>query len=411
MAGMGDYRSRGDAAMARTAIVKLNGGLGTTMGLHEPKSLIEVKGGLSFLDITILQVLHFRERGCKTMPLLLMNSFFTDAAIRRFLAAHRTAVQEAVHCFTQHKFPRIRPQTLEPVSRPQDPSLEWNPAGHGDLFLSLQTSGLLDKLERGGFEYLFVSNIDNLGAQLDPCILGFFAAEGLDFLMEVTDRTHMDRKGGHLARLKNGRFALRESSQCAAEDAASFADIVRHPFFNTNNLWLNLKSVRRFLAGRKNLDLPPVVSLKRLVPEDSDSPAVMHCETALGSAISLFEKSAALRVPRSRFAPVKNCDELLLLWSDYYELTDEYCLRPNETRRSRPISLALDPAFYSRIDLLRERFPHGAPSLIQCDAMSIKGDVRFGRDVALRGTVAIANSHESQAVIADNAVLSGDYSL
>ena len=405
------YRAAGMAALSKTAVIKLNGGMGTTMGLHEPKSLIEAKNGLSFLDITIRQILYLRDHGVPGMPLLLMNSFFTDAAIRRVIAAVSGLPPDVGQSFTQHKYPKLLPDSLEPVSRLHEPALEWNPAGHGDLFLSLHVSGILEQLRSKGVEFLFVSNIDNLGATIDPLILGYMAGERLDFLMEVTNRTIMDRKGGHLARLKNGRLALREAAQCAGNDADSFSDITRHSFFNTNNIWICLDSISEFIAGKKYLDLPPVISRKKLIPEDPDSPSVLHIESALGSAISLFKNSSAIRVPRTRFAPVKHCDDLVLVWSDYYILSPDFTLAINPARQSGPISITLDSRYYSRLDLLKSRFPCGVPSLADCTSLTITGDVRFGCSTAIRGAVSITNKNAAQAFIEDNADISTDRRL
>ena len=364
---------------------------------------------MSFLDITVQRIRHQSEQLGMTIPLLLMNSFFTDALTRNAIAPMRHLPADSIQCFIQNKFPKVLAATLEAASCPQDTSLEWNPAGHGDLLLSLSTSGMLERLLRKGCRYLFVSNVDNLGAEIDLRILGYCAARHLDFLMEVTDRTAMDRKGGHLARrLKNGRLALREAVQCGPADAAFFSDTARHRFFNTNNLWISLDAIDRVIRTGKNIDLPLIINRKTLIPHDHASPAVYHLESAIGSAISLFEKSAALRVPRSRFVPVKNCDELLLVWSDCFVLQPDYRLCPNPARKSAEISLTLDPAFYSRIDLLESHFPCGAPSLVDCGSLSVKGDVKFGRNIAVRGPVSITNATADQVTIEDNAVITGN---
>ena len=407
---MDRYEALGNEALTKTAVIKLNGGLGTTMGMQGPKSLIKVKNGHSFLDITLMQMRHLNKQRGLTIPLLIMNSFYTDLATRKALA-HRSDLPEGVpQCFIQHKYPKVLESTLEPASLPSASSLEWYPAGHGDLLLTLHTSGLLERLLSTGYRYLFVSNIDNLGAEIDPAILGYFAGEGLDFLMEVTDRTDMDRKGGHLARLKTGRLVLREAAQCGPKDMDSgfFSDIARHPFFNTNNLWINCEAAHRMVRQGKIRDLPMVINRKKLVPYDPASPSVYHLESALGSAISLFEKSAAVRVPRSRFVPVKNCEELLLVWSDYYILKPDYRMCANPARTSAHMTLKLDPEFYSSLDLLQSRFPHGAPSFVNGESFRVKGDVKFGLDTAIRGTVSITNETSVQALIEDNAVITGD---
>jgi UTP--glucose-1-phosphate uridylyltransferase len=228
----------------------------------------------------------------------------------------------------------------------------------------------------------------------------------------VTDRTAMDRKGGHLARLKrDDHFILRESAQCDERDKPFFSDITRHPFFNTNNIWLNLESVDRALKEKKYLSLPLVINRKPLNPVDPASAEIVQLESAIGSAISIFEKSGAVRVPRTRFAPVKNCEELLLVWSDYFQLTDDGGIRVNPARKTGKVALSLDPRFYSRVDFLQERFPSGAPSLVECDSLTIHGDVKFGRDVRIAGTVTISNGSSEQVTINHHTVIDRDLTV
>jgi UTP--glucose-1-phosphate uridylyltransferase len=412
-AQFGRYETKGNELLPKTAAIKLNGGLGTTMDMHGPKSLITVKNGLTFLDITLRQIMYLNKHRGTALPLVLMNSFFTDTATNKALAEARgpgpCLPRNFPRCFIQHKFPKILESTLEPISCPSEPAREWHPAGHGDLLLSLHTSGLLERLISEGCQYLFVSNIDNLGAEIDPRILGYFATEGLDFLMEVTERTKNDCKGGLLTRLKNGRFVLRETAQCgpASTDSGSFQDFTRHQLFNTNNLWITCEAAQRFVRQRKFRDLPVIINRKRLSPQDPVSPPVCQLESALGSAISLFEKSAAVIVPRSRFAPVKNCDELLLAWSDFYVLGPDYRLCVNPARTATSLTLKLDPEYYSTLDRLQSRFPHGAPSFVNGEEFTVSGDVKFGVNTAVRGSVSLINKTSAQVQIKDNAVLTG----
>ncbi len=402
------YEAYGYDALKKTIILKLNGGLGTTMGLRRPKSLITTKNELSFLDICLGQAGHLSERLRQRVPLVFMNSFFTEKRTLDALATHGDPPSVSVQTFLQHKFPKVLASTLEPVSCPSQKFLEWNPAGHGDLLLALETTGLLRQFLDDGYRYLFVSNIDNLSAQVDLGILGYLHREQVDFLMEVTQRTDLDRKGGHLARLKNGRLALREASQCNESDRTLFSDIVRHPFFNTNNLWINLESARAMIDAKKYRDSSFIINRKKLDPLDSSSPDVIHLEWALGSSIALFEKSTAVKVPRSRFTPVKNCEDILLLWSDYYSIEDGYQISANPARRSDHPIISLDPSFYSNVDFLYARFPQGAPSLVDCESLSIKGDVKFGRNVAIHGAVSITNNSPRQVTIEDDSEISGD---
>ncbi len=392
----------GRAALPRALLLKLNGGLGTGMGLEKAKSLLTVKDGLTFLDVAAHQALS------SGVPLVLMNSFNTRADSLAALRRYPELWGDLPLDFLQHKAPKVAQADLRPVDWPADPELEWCPPGHGDIYTALVTSGLLDALIAKGYAYALVSNADNLGAILDPVILGYFVENQLPFLMEVADRTAADRKGGHLARRIDGGLILRESAQCPPEDADAFQEIDRHKYFNTNNLWLSLPALKQLLAERDGiLGLPMIRNHKTVDPRDPDSTPVYQLETAMGAAIALFAGAGALRAPRTRFAPVKTTDDLLAVRSDAYVLTDDYQVIPDPARTLGPIMVSLDPAYYRLIDDLEARFPYGPPSLIACEGLTVRGDVRFGRAVTCRGIVEIVNESGAQAEIADGAVVEG----
>src|SRR4051794_31467539 len=228
-------------ALQHAIVLRLNGGLGTSMGLQRAKSLLEAKDGLSFLDVIARQVLALRRRHDAPVPLVLMNSFSTREDSLEALGRYPELESGIPLDFVQNKEPKIRVDDLMPVEWPPDPELEWCPPGHGDLYTALVTSGMLEALLDRGYEYAFVSNSDNLGAVLDPRILSWFAAERVPFLMEAADRTEADRKGGHLAvRQPDGQLVLREIAQTPDEDRDAFQDIERHRYFNTNTLWVSL---------------------------------------------------------------------------------------------------------------------------------------------------------------------------
>ncbi len=392
------FAATGRSALPKTVFLKLNGGLGTSMGLDKAKSLLVVKGDLTFLDIIARQALEVG------VPLVLMNSFATRADSLARLARYPALAGPIPLDFIQHKVPKVRQADLAPAIWPQEPELEWCPPGHGDIYTALLTSGMLKTLLDHGYEYAFVSNADNLGATLDPLILGYFVENRLPFLMEVADRTPADRKGGHLARrTDDGRLILRESAQCPAEDMDAFQDISRHRYFNTNNLWLHLPTLKATLDEKEGvLGLPLIRNSKTVDPRDPSSPKVYQLETAMGAAISLFEGAGALRVPRTRFAPVKTCDDLLAVRSDAYVLTGDWRIVPNPARRlPGPPVIGLDSRYYKLIDDLEARFPFGPPSLVACERLTVRGDVRFGRETICRGAVEIINEADHQAVLAD----------
>jgi UTP--glucose-1-phosphate uridylyltransferase len=406
--GLGDYYQAGISALDKAVVIKLNGGLGTGMGMDRAKSLLEVKNGLTFLDIIARQVLHFRRSyGCR-LPLILMNSAGTREESCALLERYPGLKGSIPFDFLQHRVPKIERENLTPVSWPVDPALEWCPPGHGDMYLALVTSGMLSLLLNEGFEYAFVSNADNLGAVMDIGILGYCASRGIPFLMEVADRTEADRKGGHLARAKNGSLVLRELAQCPEDEREMFQDISLYTYFNTNTLWINLQFLEKLLQEHGGmLPLPLIINSKTVDPRDSTSPVVYQLETAMGSAISIVPGAAAIRVPRVRFAPVKACNDLLGLWSDAYVLTEDARVVQNPERRHGQIVIELDPRYYRHIDQLKARFSRGVPSLVECVKLVVEGDVLFGGNVVMKGTVLISNKSGRQMRIPDGRVLEG----
>lgn len=379
----------------KLCVIKLNGGLGTGMGLEKAKSLITVKDGLTFLDFIARQILHQRVvHGALGLRFLLMNSFGTSADSLAYLARYPELSPDGRLDFLQGKVPKILPDSLEPVEWPADPDLEWCPPGHGDIYPSLLGSGWLDRLADEGVEFLFVSNSDNLGATADPEILGYFAKSGLSFLMEVAERTASDRKGGHLARRKeDGRLVLREVAQCPTEDMDFFQDISRHCYFNTNNLWLRLSDLRSALAENGgSLPLPLIRNTKTVDPREPSSPKVLQLEGAMGAAIACFAKAGALSVPRTRFAPVKNTGDLLALRSDAYRVTPDQRLELHSERRGVPPEVALDDLHYKMLANFEKAFADGVPSLRQCTRFCVEGSWRFEGGVSCGGTVVFRNS-------------------
>jgi UTP--glucose-1-phosphate uridylyltransferase len=391
------------SALGQAVVLKLNGGLGTSMGMTTAKSLLVVKDGMTFLDVIVRQILYLRERYGAPVPLLLMNSFATRddtlAALERY---PELAVDGLPLDFPQGKVPKLLDDGYEPVEWPPDPALEWAPPGHGDVYTALAGSGVLADLLDRGYRYLFLSNSDNLGAVLDPRILDWFAREELPFLAESTDRTEGDRKGGHLARRReDGGLVLRETAQTPDEDREAFEDVSCHRFFNCNNVWVDLRALERTLSERGGvLGLPMIVNRKTVDPNDPSSPAVVQLETAMGAAIGVFEGAGALRVPRSRFTPVKTTSDLLVVRSDAYRVHEDWTV---STVRDHPPVVELDPDYFKLMGDFEPRFADGPPSLMEAERLTVEGDVRFGRDVTVRGAVKVAGPRR----IADGEVLEG----
>ncbi|CBZ14491.1 UDP-glucose pyrophosphorylase [Leishmania braziliensis MHOM/BR/75/M2904] len=406
-----------NAVLQSTVVLKLNGGLGTGMGLHDAKTLLDVKDGKTFLDFTALQVQYLRQHCSERLRFMLMNSFNTSASTRRFLEARYPWLYQVFDSeveLMQNQVPKILQDTLEPVTWPEDPGCEWAPPGHGDIYTALYGSGKLQELVNQGYRYIFVSNGDNLGATIDKRVLAYMEEKQIDFLMEVCRRTESDKKGGHLARQvvcakskgsqpdasTGGLLLLRELAQCPKEDMNNFQDINKHSFFNTNNLWIRLPALLATMEKHGGtLPLPVIRNEKTVDPSNPASPKVYQLETAMGAAIAMFENASALVVPRSRFAPVKTCADLLALRSDAYVVTNDSRLVLDDRCHGHPPVVDLDNAHYKMMGGFEKLVQNGVPSLVKCKRLIVKGLVQFGTDNVLTGTVKIENAHSASAFV------------
>ncbi|KAE9414074.1 hypothetical protein Angca_004496, partial [Angiostrongylus cantonensis] len=288
--------------LRRLVIVKLNGGLGTTMGCEGPKSFIKVKGELSFLDIALEQHKAFNESHKSNVPLVLMNSFYTDDQTTQKLGQN-----SGVLTFCQSKCPRICADTFLPIEEENGDMQAWYPPGHGDIFQSLAVSGLLDELLEKGRDIMFVSNIDNSGATLDLKIAQFACDEAVEYIMECTAKTENDIKGGTLIDIA-GQLMHLEIPQVPPERLDEFCSTRTFKIFNTNNIWVNLKAVKERLETISS----EIIVNKKVV----SNRAIIQLETSIGGCIRNFPRSYCVHVDRARFLPVKTTDDLLAISSD-----------------------------------------------------------------------------------------------
>ncbi|GAB2602381.1 UTP--glucose-1-phosphate uridylyltransferase [Paractinoplanes abujensis] len=371
----------------RLVVVKLNGGLGTSMGLTGPKSLLEVKPGTSFLDVVAQQVLAVRRQYGVRLPLLLMNSVITRGPSLAVLDRYdELREQDTPRDFLQGREPKLRADDRQPVEWPAEPELEWCPPGHGDLYTALAATGTLDRLLDAGLRWCFVSNSDNLGATVDVRIAAWIAAHEIPFAMEAVRGTAADRKGGHLAR-HDGRVVVRETAQVPEGDD-SFGDVERWRYYNTNNLWIDLRALHDLQAADPAAPaLPLIVNRKTVDPKDPSSTPVIQLETAMGAAIGSIPGAQPVLVPRTRFAPVKTTDDLLVVRSDAYELTDDGRMVPTYDGPGPVVTL--DPEHYKLMPGFEKRFPAGPPSLRGATRLVVEGDVTFGANVVVTGEAAV----------------------
>jgi len=396
-----DLHRRGVALLSRAAVIKLNGGRSTTMGGDVPKGVLKAKDGLSYLEIIINQVRCFQQGWQVRVPLVLMNSFFTHAPTMEIV----NRANFPVLTFVQNQVPRLDADTLAPLSTGTDE--DWAPPGHGDVYASLLWSGLLDKLRAEGRRWAFISNLDNLAAHLDPCILGLMDREGVEFLLEVTDRTLQDRKGGTLV-VRDGGLYLLEIAQVSDDDRKLFMDVNRFRVFNTNNVWVDLDALAKVL-DTNSLNLPIIQNRKTVA-----GTRAVQLETAMGAAIGSFLRSRGLRVGRDRFFPTKKVEDLFVLQSDACVLDSLFRLRNNP---ERPDSLSYRPAVSFSPDFVDSplRMPHrfedpASVSLVAAESLAVSGDVFFERDVRIEGDVKIEPPPGRRYTVTSGTVLvDGEY--
>lgn len=396
-----DIESPDTGLLSSTVVLKLNGGLGTGMGLDKAKSLLQVKGKDTFLDLTAKQVMKMRETYKSNVKFMLMNSFSTSEDTLEYLSKYESIVSDKNLELMQNKVPKLSASTLTPAACESNTSNEWCPPGHGDLYAALVGSGKLDALLKEGFKYMFVSNSDNLGATLDLKILTYFATTDAPFMMECCERTENDKKGGHLAvRNSDKQLILRESAMCADEDEDQFQDITKHRFFNTNNLWIRLDKLKEIVDKNGGfIPLPMIKNNKTVDPKDGSSEKVIQLETAMGAAIECFEGASALVVPRTRFAPVKKCSDLLLLRSDAYVITEDYTAVLNPACNGVAPVISLDSKKYKLVDALENSTKKGIPSLVQCTRFTVKGLVSMSKDNIFVGEISLTNTSDEPKVV------------
>ncbi|KAI8971393.1 UTP--glucose-1-phosphate uridylyltransferase family [Pilobolus umbonatus] len=390
--------------LKKLAVLKLNGGLGTTMGCVGPKSAIEVRDGMTFLDLSVRQIEYLNKKNEVNVPFILMDSFNTDEDTKRIVQKYATHNVDII-TFNQSRHPRIKNESLLPVPRsPTSPIEQWYPPGHGDLYESIYNSGLLDQLLAQGKEYLFVSNVDNLGATVDLNILHHMVETDSEFIMEVTDKTKADIKGGTLVD-DNGHIRLLEIAQVPDEHVEDFKSVKKFKIFNTNNLWVNLKAIKRVM-DEEAMDLEIIVNNKTTPAGEK----VIQLETAVGAAIKHFHKAHGVNVPRTRFLPVKSTSDLFLVTSNLYSLTHGR-LVVNPDRMFSNVPLVKLGDHFKKVSEFLTRFKT-IPRILELDHLTVTGDVYFGSKVELRGTVIIvANFGERidipSGTILENKVVTG----
>ncbi|PJZ43884.1 UTP--glucose-1-phosphate uridylyltransferase [Leptospira brenneri] len=375
--------------LSKLVVVKLNGGLGTSMGLDKAKSLIPIKGSMSFLAVMAKQIEFIRSKYGVDVPLLFMDSYNTQEDSQKEL--ERSGFQQKIRTsFLQNKVPRLDASTFAPIQNKNEKE-NWCPPGHGDIYFTMVQEGILDELLSLGFEIAFLSNGDNLGATVDPHIVSYLLKENIQFAMEMTPKTLADKKGGAIYRKTVGgkfiKYELLETAQVPKEHENEFSGLGKFRTFSTNNLWINLRALKeRFNQGNFSLSL--IVN-----PKQVDGKPVIQLETAMGSAVGNFPKFKGIIIPRDRFAPVKKTEDYLIRRSDAYVLNADFSLTMAKERKAAglgEILVSLDEAHYKKIHQFDHLFQE-YPSLLFCEELVVAGEVLFDVPITIKGKVKVQN--------------------
>ncbi|KAK5122929.1 putative UTP--glucose-1-phosphate uridylyltransferase [Meristemomyces frigidus] len=401
-----DYNSLGNTEsvefLSKLAVLKLNGGLGTSMGCVGPKSVIEVRDGMSFLDLSVRQIEYLNRTYDVNVPFVLMNSFNTDADTANIIKKYEGHNID-IMTFNQSKYPRVLKDSMLPAPKSADSKIsDWYPPGHGDVFESLYNSGILDKLLDRGIEIVFLSNADNLGAVVDLNILQHMVETRAEYIMELTDKTKADVKGGTIIDYE-GQVRLLEIAQVPKQYVNEFKSIKKFKYFNTNNIWMNLRAVKRVVEN--NELAMEIIPNGKSIPADNKGEAdvsIVQLETAVGAAIKHFSNAHGVNVPRRRFLPVKTCSDLMLVKSDLYTLKHgQLMIDPNRFGAAPLIKLGSD---FKKVSSFQSRIP-SIPKILELDHLTITGPVNLGRGVVLKGTVIIVATEGSTIDIPPGSIL------
>jgi UTP--glucose-1-phosphate uridylyltransferase len=389
------HRASGQNLLDRLTVVKLNGGLGTSMGCHGAKSAILINKTQTFLGAIAHQLESLGSRYGVSLPLWLLNSFYTQSDTAKLLAGF------AYHELIQHQFPRLdirNPQRPVPLLVKEEPKAEWYPPGHGDIYTIFSKFDWIETQLREGKAFCFISNADNLGATVDTGILGYMQEAELDFVMETTPKTKADIKGGSVIEEGDGHLALLEIAQVDPQDPGAISAFQNLPIFNTNNIWIRLTALQKILSEGLR---PTLIQNRKTV----HGVPVLQLEHAMGAAISAFERSATIVVPRTRFIPVKTTADLWVLRSDIYLKSENGFVSPNPKRDPAlgvPL-VQLSAEFHTVSELERRIDPD--TSLLAVNVLIISGDVCIEKNVGLRDRIEIKVEQGCQLTIAPGTTL------
>ena len=376
-------------------MLKLNGGLGTSMGMDQAKSLLPVRADsetemLTFLDIIVGQVRAARQATGARLPLLFMNSFRTRddtlAALERY---PDVAVDGLPVDFLQNREPKLLADDLTPVTWDAGP--RPSSGARPDTATSTRrctppaSSSRCSRPASG--TCACPTPTTSAPPRTPPSPAGSPPQAPPTPPSCAARRPPTSRAASSSSARQTAASSSARPRRPTPTTSPSSLDATRHPFFHTNNLWFDLEALAAELDRTSGvLELPLIRNDKTVDPADSSSPKVVQIESAMGAAVAVFEGATAIEVERSRFLPVKTTNDLLVLRSDVYALTPDYRL---EAQAPAPL-VDLDKDHYKLIDAFSERFAAGAPSLRDADSLTVRGDWTFGSGVRAEGKAALA---------------------
>ncbi|CAN1226241.1 UTP--glucose-1-phosphate uridylyltransferase [Linum grandiflorum] len=351
----------------KLVVVKLNSTLGTAVGFNGPKSMIDVRDGVTSLDLLVNQIQNLNQKYGSDIPLVLINSARTHDDTSKVLEQYSTSNIDILPVQQGQQLGES-PDVLENENK-------LYASDQAAALRSLIDSGALDVLLAKGKEYVLVVSPDNSAVAVDAKILNHLITNKIVLCMEVMP-TPGYYSTNPMVNDSEGNFQLGE----IAEDPSAHS-MEKFKFISTKTLWLSLNAIKR-LADTNSLKVDNVSTSEEV--EDNQLPSQDFLPL---SVTQLFDKAVGINVPQSRFLQLNTTSDLLLVKSDLYAVIDGSLAR--NPFRSSPLdpSIQLGPEF-EKIDHFESRF-QSIPSIVELDALKVTGDVWFGAGVTLKGNVSI----------------------